>query len=152
MIGPDLAFLFEEMQGLASIIDSPTNWLPRFGDAASPGLNVGISKDGRAYLLTSTDDGVVELVVSDEDKCIVLEHIFSSVTRNMAIQRVVNCHVSGGVGKIFPGRYAGIKQMREVHLLQEEILGRLDEAWRSRQAVKNALELGKNVDAHFGIK
>ncbi len=143
-----------EMRRLASLIDAPDEMVPFCGREDRHGWSIDASSAGE-YVYSASDRGIPYDLVRSHDASIVMEAVFVDLTERMAMEVVVDRYPPLTVWSRFnPFRRQvdPLKQQREIQLVQEELLGRVNEAWRYRAASANALQLRRNLDFFMGLE
>lgn len=142
---PSLSQFCDEMRRLAAIIGMPENYLASCGEPARGGYDVALSADGARYALTYSEKGDVDMIIESPDADAVMEQLFVLATKNWApaLADGDDPIVSEDVLGLLPSSTDELRALAIGHHaktggVQEELLGRLNPAWRERQASTNA--------------
>ena len=84
-----------------------------------------------------------------------MEAVFVDLTERMAREVVGDRYPAATPWRRLLGPFGqpiALKQQREIQILQEQLLSRIDEAWCYRASVENALWLRRAVDFYFRIQ
>ncbi len=118
-----------EIRRYADIIDAPANVLPGL---EKPGFQEGwwIEVSEGEYKLLGQDRGQAGVIFASNNQLEVLEHIFTTITFDIASEQTNHLRDFSPDGA-FTAR-------REHDKLQEELMGRLHPEWQIRQVKRNA--------------
>ena len=146
----------EEMRRLAAIIDMPEDYLASCGEPVRGGYDVALSTDAARYVLSYSEKGDTEIVMESPDPDAVMERLFVAATENWAPS------LSDGDREIQPEEVfdllatptfdlgaMAMAHHAKVSRVQEELLGRLNPAWRERRARGNA-QRAQRIRNDFG--
>ncbi|CAN7244888.1 hypothetical protein [Brevundimonas sp. LjRoot202] len=143
------------MRDLASRIDAPEAFVPMCGRCGRQGWSVDISDDGSEYVFSASDKGAPYDLCRSTDRARVMEAVFVDVTERLARKEVVARYppisfwrsLLGELGRPNP-----IRQQREIQIVEEALLSRINLGWGERRAIENAMRLRRDVDFYFGVQ
>ncbi|WAC49692.1 hypothetical protein OVA03_07270 [Asticcacaulis sp. SL142] len=145
-----------EMRTLAAQINIPETFIPKCERNGGHGWYVDMSKDGTEYVLSASEKGVPYDVFRSIDVAEFMEVVFVDMTERLAHHEVLDRYPPMSAWRslwsMFERPKNSIKQRREIQILQESLLARLDPAWSERCAIKNAMGLRREIDFYFGIQ
>lgn len=144
------------MRALAAPLNMPEDMLPLCRREGRGGWSIDLSEDGTEYVYSATEKGIPYDLFRSPDKELVLEAVFVDLTERMAGRQVADryppmTYWRSLLGPLLP-RPGPLKQQREVQIVQEELLGRVNPVWRDRCAIANALRLRRDLDFWLGLQ
>lgn len=151
---PSISDFCEEMRRLASLINVPGGMMPFCGREDRPGWSIDSAPTGE-YVFSASEKGVPYELMRSENAHTVMEAVFVDLTERMATNAVLDRTPPLTVWSRlnpFRRRVDPLRQQREIQLVQEELLGRINEAWRERAASANALRLRRDLDFWMGLE
>ncbi|MBI1684003.1 hypothetical protein [Caulobacter hibisci] len=149
-----LTDLRDEMHRIATVMGAPIDLLANCDGPDRGGYRISLGADAESLRLTYSEKDDVDLLVESSDPAVVLEALFVKVTESWAPSLVEQGDVvidPEGVLELLTKPSTDIGLMALAHhvstsRVQEELLGRVDAAWRSRQSAKNLQRLQQIQD------